>query len=139
MRWILAAVLLVAAAAAGEEPLNTLTVRIENVGPRGGTLNVAVHDAASYGGGSAPRYARSVKPIVGTTIVTFVGVVPGVYGVSVVQDVDRNQTHGHHLLGATTVPIGFSGTAGRDGKPPFRAIQFSVGPGDNATLVRMHE
>lgn len=128
-----------AAAADGTASLSTLTVRIENVTTRGGALHVGVYDADSYAVDSAPVLSRTLKPVPGTMTVTFVGVPPGVYGVKVVQDVNRNRANDRHLLGASAEPVGYSNVAGRADRPAFRAIQFTVTQGDNKAIVRMHD
>ena len=134
-----AAVVLFPVAGMAADPLNTLAVRIENVGTRGGTLHVGVYDAASYGDGSAPVLERTLKPIPGTMTVTFVGIDEGVYAVKAVQDINHNKAQDHHLFGSTAEPVGYSNIVGIANKPPFRAVQFTVSKGDNKVIVRMRE
>lgn len=125
-------------AAKAEDALDTLSVRIENVGTRGGQLRVAVFDEAGYNGDMVPVLSRTLDAVAGTVTTTFVGIAPGRYGVRVVQDVSRDKPKTGRLLGLNA-PIGYSKLAGASGKPPFRTIQVTVTKGDNTAIVRMQQ
>lgn len=133
---ILAAAGLMASAAA-DDALNTLTVKIDQISSRNGTLHVEVFTADTYDAGTAVL-SRSVKVNGTTANVTFVDVPAGTYGVHVVQDTDQSGKQQHTLIGAAAEPQGYSNYTGRVKKPSFRDIRFATGSGDNKVIVHLH-
>lgn len=117
---------------------NTLTVRIDGVGSRGGILRVGIYTRSSYDAGAyKAAFTKEVRARSGTQSVTFVGIPSGVYAVKVVQDVDRSGVRNRTLLGSAREPAGYSGAGGGRGRPTFRDICFTVSAGDNKVIVHM--
>lgn len=140
MRWLIGALLFACAAAraAAVEPLDTLTVQIENVSIRGGNVTVMVYDAASFAAGAIdPVYKKTVKANPGRMIVTFVGIAVGEYAVKVIQDVNRNKSRDKSLLGVVSEPVGWSNAGRASGTPRFSDVKFTVTQGDNRVIVRL--
>lgn len=119
--------------------LNTLTVQITNIGPRGGNLHVGVYTEKNFESGAIKPVMEKIVPATrGTRNVTFVGLKTGNYAVKVLQDIDKNGRLGHTMFGSRNEPIGYSRNYSMHIKPSFRDARFSVTKGDNKVHVRMH-
>ncbi|MGB8602917.1 MAG: DUF2141 domain-containing protein [Rhizomicrobium sp.] len=124
-------------AAAADDALSTLTVRIDQISGRSGTLHVELFTADTYDAGTAVL-SRSVKVNGTSANVTFVGVPAGTYGVHVVQDLNQSGKQERTLIGASSEPQGYSNYTGRVKKPSFRDIRFATSTGDNKVIVHLH-
>jgi uncharacterized protein (DUF2141 family) len=131
----LAAGLWTAQAASG----GTLTIRIENVSPRGGTLQVAVYDAASYGGHDQTPVAKIVADArAPETIAHIPNLSPGTYAVKLFQDYGRTGEFAINVLGIPQEPFGFSNDARPLlDQPSFDRAKFAVPAAGAAITVHL--
>ena len=69
----------------------SLTIRIENVSPRGGILRLGLYDRAAYpDNDSKPAASADVTAEPGETIITLKHLMPGVYAIETFQDINAN-------------------------------------------------
>ncbi len=134
----LAAVL---AAPAHADDRAILTVRVDNVSPRGGNLRLALYDRARYDADGDPVTDKVVAAKPGPNLVTFDGVEPGEYAIKMFQDANRNETFDQSWLGLPQERYGFSNNAGPDwmhlGPPRFDTARILLRSGANATAIRL--
>lgn len=118
-----------------------LTVRVENVSPKGGNLRLALYDRARYeaDGDAVTDRVVAVKP--GANVVTFDGVEPGDYAIKMFQDQNRNEKFDQNWVGLPEERYGFSNNAGPDwlhlGPPRFDAARIVLKNGANSTTIRL--
>jgi uncharacterized protein (DUF2141 family) len=132
--------LAVAAGPAASAPLQAmLSIRIEKVSPRGGDLRVAVYTEQSWADDNSDPAAGAVvaaKP--GETVVTLGPLKPGLYGVKLFQDFNRNGHFDLNWIGWPLEKYGFSNDAiPTIGEPSFDAAKFELHPGANAIVVHL--
>ena len=135
--------LLLALAPAHAEELAVLTVRIDNVSPRGGNLRLALYDRARYEGDKDPVTDRVVpaKPG-GANVITLDGVPPGDYAIKMFQDENKNEKFDQNWVGLPKERYGFSNNAGPDwlhlGPARFDAARLTLKAGANTTSIKLH-
>jgi uncharacterized protein (DUF2141 family) len=111
-----------------------LTIRVEEVSPRGGILRLGLYDAAQYSNEKAnPVAAADVPATPGVVTVTLKNLPPGRYAIESYQDVNGNGRMDTSWIGIPEEPYGFS----RDAKPflskpGFAAVAFTLWPGQNS-------
>ena len=110
----------------------TLTVTIENIDPKGGELRVALYDEA------VPIFDSVVPAVAPQTVVTMSDVKPGVYGIKMFQDVNRNGKFDQNFIGLPLERYGFS----RDARPflsepGFDRTKFTIHDGENAITIHL--
>lgn len=140
MRTALLALLFVAASGGAlAADSATLTVKLENVSPKGGNVIVAVFDAQTFAiRHSAPLAKQSVPAKAGETIVTFHDLPPGTYGLKAMQD-EVGDGHMHFVLGMPTEPFGFSNDPALGmSAPDFDEAKIVVKSGENHTTITLH-
>ena len=117
----------------------TLTVKVENVGKKGGVLRLSLYDEASWSNDESEPIASANLPAVPPqTTVTFKDLAPGVYGVKTYQDANRNGEFDQNWLGWPLERYGFS----RDARPFLSAPGFvrtevTLSDGENAIVIHL--
>jgi uncharacterized protein (DUF2141 family) len=117
----------------------TLTVKVENLDPKGGILSLSLYDEASWSREpDAPVTSANVPAVSPETTITFEGVKPGIYGVKTFQDVNRNGKFDQNWIGLPLEHYGFS----RDARPLFSApgfnrTEFTVVEGANEITIHL--
>ena len=141
LRLMLASVLFVAPLGACAEEMAVLTVRVENVSPKGGNLRIALYDRTRYDADGEPVTDRVVAVKPGANLVTFDGVEPGEYAIKMFQDQNRNEKFDQNWIGLPVERYGFSNNAGPDwlhlGPPRFDTAKILLRSGANATTIRL--
>ncbi len=95
---------------ADEPQTHKLTIRVDNVKVRQGTVNVAIYNAETAESGVAFRKVRLVIPASGDVLVNFEQLPAGQYAVRMFQDVNTNLKLDYNGP-VPTEPFGFSNTA----------------------------
>jgi uncharacterized protein (DUF2141 family) len=142
-----AAVLLAAACAMPAGPsraqsvsgLAELTVDVQGISPKGGTLRMGVYNEARYpDDDSTPIAAADVKAVGSEMKVVLHGIPPGTYAIEVLQDFNSNGKMDTTWMGLPLEPFGFS----RDAhpflsKPGFDEVKFTLVAGANAQTIHL--
>lgn len=130
---------LVAAVPATAGQLASLTVKVERVSPRGGDIRLALYDEASWPNDDAdPIVDLVVSAVSPETIATFKGVKPGVYGLKLFQDENRNGRFDFTWLGLPAERYGFSNDARPFfSEPGFSRTRFKLSAGANTITVHL--
>ena len=120
-------------------PTASLTIRVENVWPAGGTLRLGIYDAAAYpDDNSKPIASADVPAVAGETVITLHGIPPGVYAVQTFQDVNSNNKMDTTWIGLPLEPFGFSQDAKPFlSKPGFDQVKFTLEAGDNTQTIHL--
>jgi len=120
-------------------PLASLTVKVEKVSRKGGDVRLALYDQASWGNDDADPVADLVVPArAPETIATFQGLKPGVYGLKLFQDVNRNGQFDFNWLGLPSERYGFSNDAHPIfSEPDFSRTKFRLSAGANMITVHL--
>lgn len=132
-----AAVLLVlmmnAAAAA------TLTVRVSDIDPKGGTLRLSLYDETGWTKrDDTPIASANVPAVTPVTTVTLTNIKPGVYGIKLYQDFNNNDRFDQNFLGLPLERYGFSHDARPFlSQPPFERTKFTVGETDQELTIKL--
>jgi uncharacterized protein (DUF2141 family) len=117
----------------------SLTVKVENIGKKGGVLRLSLYDQASWSNNdSEPIASADVPAVAPETVVTLSNLKPGVYGVKTYQDANRNGKFDQNWLGWPLERFGFS----RDAQPYFSApgfdrTEFTLSDGENAIVIHL--
>ena len=117
----------------------TLTIKVDNVEPKGGTLRVSLYDASTWSKAEDdPLASANVPAVAPETVVTLSDVKPGVYGVKTYQDANNNGKFDQGFLGLPKERYGFS----RDAKPflsepGFDRAKFTVTDGANEITIHL--
>jgi uncharacterized protein (DUF2141 family) len=117
----------------------TLTVKVENIGNKGGVLRLSLYDEASWSNdNSEPIVSANVPAVPPETAVVFKGIAPGVYGVKTYQDANRNGKFDQNWMGWPLERFGFS----RDARPLFSApgfdrAKFTLSDGETAIVIHL--
>ena len=129
----LAVCLLVASAGAARAA--SVEVVVEGIEPGGGSVYVAL----CQGGLSEAecRTGQEVSAQAASQRVVFDGVAPDVYAVAAYQDANGNRRLDRTGLGLPLEPYGFSGEAGRSGRPDFARARFALREPGLALRVRL--
>src|ERR1700733_11636005 len=124
---------LLAPLAARADDKAVLTVRVENVSPKGGNLRLALYDRARYEADGDAVTDRVVPARSGPNLVTFEGVEPGDYAIKMFQDANRNEKFDQDWVGLPQERYGFSNNAGPDwlhlGPPLFDTAKITIKAG----------
>jgi uncharacterized protein (DUF2141 family) len=136
---IVAAVAAALFGAASAADLATLTVQVDGVSNKGGNLRVGLFDQASFPvRGSKPINGRVVPATVGTMIVTIEGIVPGEYGVKVLDDENANGVMDFKMGFLPSEPYGFSNDAKPNmGPPAWNDVKITIKPGANRITIHL--
>jgi uncharacterized protein (DUF2141 family) len=134
-----AAAVLLAAGTAQADPDATLTVTVQKVSSRGGELRLALYDRANWDNDDAPPVKDAVVPANPPhTVVTIEGLKPGIYGLKMFQDFNRNGKFDFTWLGLPAEKYGFSNNASAMfGEPSFDRTKFTLSPGPNAMTLHL--
>jgi uncharacterized protein (DUF2141 family) len=117
----------------------TLTIKVENISAKGGTLSLSLYDEASWSKEpDSPLASANVPAAAPETIITLKDVKPGVYGVKTFQDANSNGRFDQGFLGLPLERYGFS----RDARPilsqpGFGRTRFTVTDGANEIVIRL--
>lgn len=138
MRVVALVCALLAPSLAAAQDSASLTLTVIGVSDAGGQLKIGVYDEAGFNlRGATPVAGRSVLARPGKMTVTIDAIPPGVYGIKMFQDVNRN---GHFDFGAMlTEPFGISNDPElAAGLPAFDDAKITLAPGDNALTITLH-
>jgi uncharacterized protein (DUF2141 family) len=117
----------------------TLTIKVENVGAKGGILSLSLYDESAWSKEpDAPLASANVPAVAPETIVTLTDIKPGVYGVKTFQDANRNGKFDQGFLGIPLERFGFS----RDARPflsapGFDRTRFTIVDGENEIVIHL--
>jgi uncharacterized protein (DUF2141 family) len=117
----------------------SLTVTVANVDPKGGDLHVALYTEDLWKSDDAEPVAGAIVPALAPqTVVTLKDIKPGVYGIKMYQDTNRNGEFDQNLIGLPLERYGFS----RDAKPVlsepgFDKTKFTIHEGPNTITVHL--
>ena len=138
LRLLLAGLLALTISPAGAAPLATLTVKVENVSPRGGNVRVALYNAQNYEGDHDPVTDKVLPAVTGETIVVLDAVPPGTYAIKMFQDFNKNGEFDTNWLGLPLEKYGFSNDAHPlFSEPPFSKTRFELHPGANTITIHL--
>lgn len=114
----------------------SVSVDLTGVQPRGGTVYAALQAKGDFmkTGGYAVKTTGTRS---GTVRLTFTGVEPGDYALSVLHDVDGDKAMGMSAQGIPTEGWAMSNGDALRGRPTFDAVKFSVPAGGATTAARM--
>ena len=126
---------------ASAEEAAVLTVRVENVSPKGGNLRLALYDRSRYENDAEPVADKVVAAKPGANLVVFEGVEPGDYAIKMFQDANRNEKFDQSWVGLPEERYGFSNNASPDwmhlGPPRFDTARIALKAGANSTTIRL--
>lgn len=116
-----------------------LTIKIENVSAKGGTLQIALYDRASYAGHNTdPIVAVHVPAVSPETTATMYNLQPGTYAIKMFQDFYGSNAFVRGTWGIPQEPFGFSNDAlPLLDQPSFDAAKFSLERGENVIVVHL--
>lgn len=137
-RFLLALAFAALASSAAADGNARLDITVQGISDAGGQLRIGVYDQAGFGAKNAvPVAGKIVLARPGKMTVRIENVPPGVYGVKLFQDIDRN---GYLDFGVKGVePFGFSNDPPvTTGLPAFDDAKFTLSPGDNSITVTLH-
>jgi uncharacterized protein (DUF2141 family) len=116
---------------------SSLVVNIKNIKNKNGDILIGLYDSSS----NFPRKVASGKVVKVTDMdmqVTFSGIKPGNYAVSVFHDENQNKDLDLSKLGMPKEGYGFSNNVvGLIGPPSFRKARFDVPAGNSAITIKM--
>jgi uncharacterized protein (DUF2141 family) len=141
--WLMMALAVALLPAHAGEPVHaeagTLTVRVENLSPKGGVLRLGLYDAARYPDDNSTPVASADVPVkAGENVVVLKDIPPGAYAIETFQDVNANGRMDTTWLGFPLEPFGFSRDARpRFSKPGFDAVEFAVAAGENEQVLHL--
>jgi len=126
-------------AAANAADLATLTVNVEGVSAKGGNLRVGLFDQAAFAvRGSKPVNGAVVPAKEGTMNVVLEGIVPGDYGVKILDDENANGKMDFTADLVPAEPYGFSNDAKPNmGPPAWDDAKITVKPGANTITIHL--
>lgn len=137
VRYSFAGVLMLLAAAGAQAA--TLTIKVENIDPKGGILRLSLYDEAGWSKSEdTPLESANVPAVSPQTVVELPNVRPGIYGIKVFQDENANGKFDQNFLGMPLERYGFS----RDARPflsqpGFDRAKFTVGEGPLELTIRL--
>jgi uncharacterized protein (DUF2141 family) len=117
----------------------TLTVHVDAIDKKGGTLRVSLYDAASWSKDEdTPIASANVPAVMPRTTVTLKDIKPGVYGIKLFQDFNNNGRFDQNFLGLPLERFGFSRDARpRLSQPSFDRTKFTIGESDNEITIKL--
>lgn len=99
----------------------TLTVHVQNIDKKGGTLRVSLYDALGWvKDEDTPIASANVPAVMPVTTVVLKDVAPGTYGIKLFQDYNNNEKFDQNFIGLPLERYGFS----RDAKPVLSTPGF---------------
>jgi uncharacterized protein (DUF2141 family) len=119
--------------------LADLTVDVQGLSPKGGTLRMGLYNEARYpNDDSTPIASADVKAVGAEVKVTLHGVAPGTYAIQLFQDFNSNGKMDTTWMGLPVEPFGFS----RDAhpflsKPTFDEVKFTLAAGGNTQIIHL--
>jgi uncharacterized protein (DUF2141 family) len=119
--------------------LADLTVDVQGLSPKGGTLRMGLYNEARYpNDDSTPIASADVKAVGAEMKVTLKGVAPGTYAIQLFQDFNSNGKMDSTWMGLPLEPFGFS----RDAhpflsKPTFDEVKFTLTAGGNMQIIHL--
>jgi uncharacterized protein (DUF2141 family) len=128
-----------AGVAPAAEQTATLTIQVEGVSKKGGDVRLGLYDGASWANDKAASAAGAVVPAAAPrTVIVLRDLKPGVYGMKLFQDYNRNGRFDFTWLGLPAEKYGFS----RDApvyfhEPGFDAAKFTLASGPNTIIVHL--
>lgn len=137
--FLLAAMMVTPGYAADATGGASLTVKVENVSPKGGDIRIGLYDAEKFVTRGAKPDAGKIAPAqIGETVLTLQDIKPGTYGVKVFQDENKNGKIDTNFIGLPVEPYGFSNDAKlKMGLPAFDAVRITLAPGPNAIAITL--
>ncbi len=117
----------------------TLTIQVENISPKGGTLRLGLYNAALYpDDASTPIASADVPARPGGNTIVLRGLPPGTYAIETFQDINSNGRMDTTWFGFPLEPFGFSRDARPHfSKPRFEAVSFQVEAGENEQTLHL--
>ena len=113
----------------------TVTVTLENVLNDQGEILAALHTEETFMKGAGLSNLRTPARK-GALTLTFDGVAPGSYAISVLHDLNGNQRMDFEPSGMPGEPYGMSGNDMSMGPPTFDSAKFQVGTEDLHLRIR---
>lgn len=120
--------------------LASLQVTVLNVSPKGGDILMGLYDRKAYTNNDDDAAVKDVKvpAMPSKTMFTIKDIVPGIYAIKMMQDVNRNGKFDQSWIGLPLEPYGFSNDAKPFLKAPnFSAVKFAIVPGANAITIHL--
>jgi uncharacterized protein (DUF2141 family) len=116
-----------------------LTLRIEDVSPKGGILRLGLYDRARYPDDNSTAIASAdVKATPGEMTVTLHNIPVGTYAIQMFQDLNSNNKMDTTFLGLPEEPFGFSQDAHPFlSKPSFDEVKFDLKAGANLQVIHL--
>lgn len=117
-----------------------LTVNIENIQEKQGSLRVAVYNTAKGFPENEPRLAGRVLQVTHTDLnISFKDLSAGRYAVAVMQDQNDNGVLDRNFFGIPSEPYGFSQqSSGKSGQPTFDQAAFELNANKEITVKLIH-
>ncbi|HUJ48331.1 MAG TPA: DUF2141 domain-containing protein [Rhizomicrobium sp.] len=117
----------------------TLTVKVENVSPKGGDMRVALYTQATWDDDKSTPVATGVVPAVTPeTTIVLQSIAPGTYGLKAFQDFNRNGEFDFNFLHLPAEKYAFSNDARPlFNDPAFDRAKFTLHAGDNTITIHM--
>lgn len=116
----------------------SLTVRVENVSPKGGIVSLALFTKANYEDDDHPTLSRDVPATGPSVMIAIDDLPPGTYAIKMMQDINRNGKFDTSWIGLPLEPYGFSNNVRPGlGEPSFERTKFVVAEGSNAITIRL--
>jgi uncharacterized protein (DUF2141 family) len=117
----------------------TLTIRIERVTEKRGTIRLALYERANWAGRDGETVAEAVVPATpGETVVTLTGLEPGIYAIKTFQDENQDEKMDFNWIGIPLERFGFSNDARPLlDQPGFDEAKFQVRPGANQMTINL--
>ena len=135
---ILAVALAALPVAAFAADVGSLTVKVENVSPRGGLVSLGLFMEANYSDDDHPTQSHDVEAVSPETVVKISGLKPGLYAIKMMQDINRNGKMDMSWIGLPQEPYGFSNDASVGlSEPSFARTHFRVAAGDNTITIHL--
>ncbi|MBT8320202.1 MAG: DUF2141 domain-containing protein [Eudoraea sp.] len=113
----------------------TITVVIENVMNDQGNILAGLYTEENFmRGAGVAEYGTAAKA--GEISFEFTDIAPGVYAISVMQDLNENQRMDFEASGMPVEPYGLSGNDMSAGPPSFYNSRFTLGDEDLEVRIR---
>jgi uncharacterized protein (DUF2141 family) len=125
--------------AAPTDARGDLTLRIEDISPKGGIVRLGLYDRARYpDDNSTPIASADVKATPVEMTITLHNIPIGTYAIEVFQDINSNNKMDTTFLGLPEEPFGFSQDARPFlSKPSFDEVKFDLKVGANLQVIHL--
>ena len=129
----------IAGAAPVAEQSATLEIKVQDVSKKGGDVRLGLYDQSSWSNDKSKPLAGAVVPALSPqTVITLRDLKPGVYGVKLFQDFNRNGEFDFTWLHLPAEKYGFSHDAPAFLQAPgFERTRFTLAPGANTITVHL--